>query len=366
MEKGKISTKITVIIIAVVFYGFAILCYIKPADSISLVERRELATVPDLNLKAVASGKFMDEFEEYAVDQIPFRQAFRTVRSLYGYILLAQLDTNDLYMCHGYIQEMDYPMNETSLDWAAERFSYVYDKYLKNKNANIYLSIIPDKNYFNCDDRYLTYDYEELVRKMCDSMEYAEYIDIMNMLKREDYYRTDSHWRQEALVPVAEYIGDAMGVDVSTEYEEVVATDSYAGVYYGQIAIPMKRESIVYLTNDTIKECTVYDCEHNKSISMYDLEAGEGDDPYELYLYGPLSLITIDNPNATTDRELVIFRDSFGSSIAPLLIEGYSSITLVDIRYIQSQYVGEFVDFEHKDVLFLYNTAVLNNSETIK
>ena len=40
-----------------------------------------------------------------------------------------------------------------------------------------------------------------------------------------------------------------------------------------------------------------------------------------------MSLLTVDNPNARTDRELVIFRDSFGSSLAPLLLEGYSRVT---------------------------------------
>ncbi len=366
MERDNISTKLTVIIVAVIFYGFAILCYIKPQTKMSEAERRELATMPKINMENITSGKFMDEFEDYAVDQIPFRQSFRTVRALYGYILLAQLDTNDLYMCHGYIQEMDYPLNQASIKWALERFGYVYDTYLKDSNTNVYLSIIPDKNYFNCDEKYLAYDYDELVGKMCNSMKYAEYIDITNILEREDYYKTDSHWRQEEILPVAKHIGSAMGVKLVADYEEIVATEDYAGVYYGQMAIPMKKESIVYLTNDIFQECTVYDYEHDKEISMYDLKAVDSRDPYELYLYGPLSLIRIDNPRATTDKELVIFRDSFGSSIAPLLVEGYSSVTLVDIRYIQSRYVGNFVDFENKDVLFLFNTAVLNNSQTIK
>ena len=85
-----------------------------------------------------------------------------------------------------------------------------------------------------------------------------------------------------------------------------------------------------------------------------------------MFLSGSLSLITIENPNATTDKELVIFRDSFGSSIAPLLVEGYAKVTLVDIRYVASDLVGRFVDFENQDVLFLYSTLVLNNSVTLK
>lgn len=81
-----------------------------------------------------------------------------------------------------------------------------------------------------------------------------------------------------------------------------------------------------------------------------------------MFLTGSRALITIENPNATEDRELIVFRDSFGSSIAPLLAGGYSKVTLVDIRYISPAMIGRFVDFEGWDVLFLYSSQILNNS----
>ena len=80
----------------------------------------------------------------------------------------------------------------------------------------------------------------------------------------------------------------------------------------------------------------------------------------------PGSLITIENPNADSDDELIVFRDSFGSSIAPLWVEGYKKITLIDIRYLYSGMLGNYIDFENQDVLFLYSTLVLNHSETLK
>ena len=49
-----------------------------------------------------------------------------------------------------------------------------------------------------------------------------------------------------------------------------------------------------------------------------------------------------------------------------MLLSGYSRITLVDIRYIQPDYLGQFIDFENCDVLFLYSSLVLNNSDTLK
>ena len=102
-----------------------------------------------------------------------------------------------------------------------------------------------------------------------------------------------------------------------------------------------------------------------KTGAVYDMEKAEGNDLYEMFLSGPRSLLVIDNPSADTDKELIIFRDSFGSSIAPLFIEAYSKITLVDIRYISPAYLGRFIEFDGQDVLFLYSTLVLNNSDTI-
>ena len=72
------------------------------------------------------------------------------------------------------------------------------------------------------------------------------------------------------------------------------------------------------------------------------------------------------NTNAKEEKHLVMFRDSFGSSLAPLMAEGYSKITVIDIRYIQSGLLGNFAQFEDADVLFIYSTVLLNNSQGLK
>ena len=100
---------------------------------------------------------------------------------------------------------------------------------------------------------------------------------------------------------------------------------------------------------------------------MYGIDRiAAGKDQYEVYLSGSKALLRIDNPNATTDKELVIFRDSFGSSIAPLMVQDYKTVTLVDIRYMDSWMLERFIQFKTQDVLFLYNTAVLNNGTQLK
>ena len=74
----------------------------------------------------------------------------------------------------------------------------------------------------------------------------------------------------------------------------------------------------------------------------------------------------ITSPHASTSRELILFRDSYGSSLAPLLAESYAKITLIDIRYISSELLDDYVNFAGQDVLFLYSTLTLNSSQSLK
>ena len=62
----------------------------------------------------------------------------------------------------------------------------------------------------------------------------------------------------------------------------------------------------------------------------------------------------------------MIFRDSFGSSIAPLLVQSYAKVTLVDIRYMRMEMLQRLIGFENQDVLFLYSTLVLNNPDAFQ
>ena len=140
----------------------------------------------------------------------------------------------------------------------------------------------------------------------------------------------------------------------------------FYGVYYGQSALPLQPDTICLLENDILNGCSVYDYETGKTGKLYDLDKLTGKDPYAVYLSGSKSLLTIVNPAADSDRELLIFRDSFGSAIAPLLLENYAKVTLVDIRYLQIDILDRFLEFHGQDVLFLYSTLVLNNSSSIK
>lgn len=276
-------------------------------------------------------------------------------------------DESGVYVVDGYAAKLNYPLDEKSVEYAAKRFGYVYEQYLKDNCDNIFVSVIPDKNYFLAEQNgYPSIDYSELTSRLVNKMDYAEYIDIYPLLELTDYYHTDTHWRQEKITDVAESIASAMGVAVSGEYTQTTLDVPFYGVHCRQSDISVEPDSLIYLENDVLSECRVFDAETNSYSDVYNLELASGDDPYEIFLSGAKSLLTIENPNASTDRELVIFRDSFASSLAPLLAEGYAKITLVDIRYLMPELLGRFVEFHGQDILFLYSTLVINNSTIIK
>ena len=342
--------------------GFA---WFSPAKELSDSERRPLAQFPGVSLESVADGKFMKDFEKFSLDQFPLRDGFRTIKSLFHYHVLGQKDNNDIYVHDGYAAKQEYPLNVDSVNHALERFHHIHEKYLDG--SKVYLTVVPDKSYYLAEKAgQLSLDYEALFDLMEKGMPWAEYIDLTGSLSLTDYYRTDTHWRQENLLPAAQTICDALGVTVPERIPATVLDRPFYGVYYGQAALPMEPDALAILEYDYLKSCTVYDHETGKTASVYDMTKLDSRDLYDVYLSGARALLTIENSNGKTDKELIVFRDSFGSSMVPLLIQDYSKVTLVDTRYISSDLLDQFIDFQGQDVLFLYSTLILNSSSAIK
>ena len=360
------KNKIIAIVLVVFLFGLSFFAWVKPATEFSQSERRALAQFPKLTFNNIISGKFMKDFETYATEQFPLRDSFRTIKALTNFYILGQSDNNDLFFKKGHIGKIEYPLNEESVTNAAKKFEKIKNKYLDGTDTKIYFSVIPDKNYYLIEDDYLSIDYEKMLSQIQSETEFMEYIDIKGLLTLDSFYKTDTHWRQEEIIPVAKEIAEKMGVQLQAEYTVNTLDNDFYGVYHGQAALPVPPEEIKYLTNDILEGAKVYNFDSQKEMSVYDMQKAYGKDPYEMFLSGSLSLLTIENPKATTDKELVIFRDSFGSSLAPLLVEGYKKITVVDIRYIHPDMLSKFIEFTNQDVLFIYSTSVLNNSETLR
>ena len=351
-------------VVAALWLALVVMAWCRPVETFSTSERRELALFPKLTGERILDGRFMSDFEDFTLDQFPLRDGFRSLKAMVHYKVLGQRDNNGIYLQDGHIAKLEYPLNEPAVDHALKVFQSIYNRYLQN--CRVYAAVIPDKSYFLAEENgYPAMDYDALLQKVEQGMPYASYVNLRDTLTIRDYYRTDTHWRQERLEEVAKKLCSAMGAAQPGMYAAIKSETPFYGVYHGQAALPVEPDNLYMLRSQMLDRCRVYNFETGKYTQVYDTAKLTGYDPYEVFLSGPVSLLRIENPSASTGKELIVFRDSFGSSIAPLLVQGYDTVTLIDVRYISSAMLSRFVEFGNQDVLFLYSTLVLNNGTTL-
>ena len=352
--KDKIITYSFIIFISL----FGISHIILHDKEISSTERRKLNTFPEVEL----TNEYIEKIDKYLLDHFPLRDKFRSVKALYNYKVLNQLDNNNIYLNDNYIFKSEYPTNKDSISFFINKTNNI--KKLLSEDNNVYMMIIPDKNYYLDSKDFLQIDYNYLYKEL-NKLD-INMIDIKDTLSLADYYETDTHWKQERLDKVVKALSTNMNFEYQDIKYETNTYNKFYGVYYGEAAISRKPETITYLTNDTILNSKVKYLENPKLTTVYNKEKLNSFDSYEVYLDGATAFIEITNLNSKSNKELIIFRDSFGSSLSPLLIEYYDKITILDNRYISSIYFKDLIEFNNQDVLFLYSTLLVNKSFTLK
>ena len=86
-----------------------------------------------------------------------------------------------------------------------------------------------------------------------------QYIDLFSCLSLSDYYRADLHWRQECLQPVVAQLAHS----IAAAYCGWIGIYhcgkvSFLGHIFGQAALPLAPEELIYLTNAAIEDAVVY------------------------------------------------------------------------------------------------------------
>jgi len=348
--------KIMTITFLVIIFGAFIAFICIPDIKLSYFERRNLSQFP-----ADFDEDFTEELDDYIVDQFPLRNSLIKLNSLISRNVYGIKDTNDVYVVGDILVDKEQAIKEKEVIGFVNKMNKIIEKYLVN--ANVYYSAIPDKAYFLDENKYLKLDYDKFY-EMLQGIN-AKYIDVKSVLELNDYYKTDIHWKQENLDKIVKTLMPNMGKNyIQTEYETKTYL-GFAGASYSKAGGVVEKDTLNYLTNYVIENAKVTHLEYGDK-KVYDEPRLNGVDPYDVFLSGATSYIEIENIFSNTDDELVIFRDSFSSSLIPLLIPYYSKITVVDLRYITLDLAASRIDFDNKDVLMIYSVPVINSSSTLK
>lgn len=366
MQK-KQKSWIVVISFFLLLTGFAIAEICVPDKDISKSERRYYKTLPKWSWASVMDGSYMQNMEEYLLDQFVGRDIFRIAKTEIETTFLGKTDANNYVKIDEALFELDYDWSKAQVTKTAEEFAKLQEKNFPD--AKVYYAVIPDKASFLPKEKYPVEDDGWTLQQMEEQLTGASYIDLYPYLSIQDYYKTDLHWKQESILDVAEVLLSRMqGKEWNAgDYTSTLISSDFYGAYAGAAAYQIKPDELYALSNEVIEQAQVYDFETGKETTVYAPEKVDGTDAYDYYLWGARALLTMKNPLTENGKKLLLFRDSFGSSIAPLLLEGYEEITLVDLRYITADYLPQFVDFnEYDDILFLYSENILKNSGSLK
>jgi hypothetical protein len=317
--------------------AFVVNRVVKPPD-VSQSERRPLAKMPEFSQESFVSADFMDSFEDYAADSFAMRDGFRTLRAAAVFYVFAQTDKSGLYFDDSGAGKFE-RSDTDAIGRAAAKMKTAADD-LTERGVNVYYSLVPDKSAYT-GRGFPGFDRAAAEAALAGRLADYVYIPIADVTTESMFYRTDLHWDQADIKPIVKKLGDAMGVPVDVSAYATMTAGQFEGVYPGQLALPIGKDICEYLVPpgsvavEYLNERTL----EWEPGEMYDTAALAGRDPYDIFLGGARAMIRIKNPEAATDRELFLFRDSFGSSLAPLLAASYQEITLIDLRYVDWDFV---------------------------
>lgn len=367
--KYKIVSVLFALLIA---SGFFLQIFL-PDKSVSYEERRSLVQFPSVSAPSVLDGRWMAQFDKYVADQFPGREKLRTLKNGTELFVFGKQDVSGIYEKDGGLYANAVP-SEMAVAGFAQKLALLGAA--MPEAMHIYYAVIPDKSAMidaGLHPVYKTDDvYDAISEAFCSTGKKAQPLHFEQLLSSEDFYKTDIHWRQEKLWPVVSYLAEMMRFSGTEDIEAVqrqFSRQSYApfyGAYYGQYALPIKPDELYYLTGDVLDAVKVTDKTTGEALSVYSTDRLGAIDSYDVFLNGAAACIELENDKSLSDKELILFRDSYGSALAPLLSPFYKKITMIDLRYMPSAMIDDFVTYEDQDVLFLYSAMLANQSGLLK
>jgi len=370
--------------------GFVVRLILKPPARIDS-ENRPANSLPEVNISNIASGRLMDKFEDWASDSFPMRETLRTVRADTVFHIFMQSDKSGLFFGDTGADKI-IPIDESAYIKSAKHINSAYDMLFHDMNS--YFTVVPDKSMY-CGHYTPGYDPNksaEILKRELNSE--IQFFDISGVLNADMFYKTDLHWDQLALEPLLERLGEEISGGKWTPPDNVqyFSAGLFTGAYSGQLALRTAPDEVktvslpaeitaAYYVQTADGEWgfingPIYDYGYDDGYDyrrLYGVSGTHGflsSEQYSLFLCGsPQPLIVLNNAaNSGSGKNLYIVRDSFASSLAPLiaLTSDYETVTLIDFRGITTGQLRLAIELvPGSDVLFLLSSQILNAPSTL-
>lgn len=371
-KRGLTESLIGMIFILVLFVVM-IVNLVMPDKEQSEEENRMLETKPGLNMSMVMTGDFMEQWENYMSDQFAGRNTWRRLK-----VALDRLGgsskENGVYIGSGgqLLEEIEVPDNEqisANLD-AIKSFTQTYP------DVSVSFMLIPDAACILGDSLppfAAVEDQRQLFglvgRELGDSVKWVDAVSVLNEHASEEiYYKTDHHWTTLGAFYVFQDAASTLGIEgeVADDFVSYAVTDSFNGALSARSGVGLsENEQIdIYVPTDGDDDVLVNYVDEGRTVtSLYDSTKLDTRDKYGVFLGGDTSLIDI-RTVSTSEKRLLVVKDSFADCFIPFLAPYYREIVVVDPRYYSGTMTDIMDAYRITDTLFLYsgNTFFTDNN----
>lgn len=371
-DRGKTENLIGKIFILLLFI-ILIVNIITPDKKESDQENRVLESKPGINMSTVLNGDFMEQWENYMSDQFAGRNIWRRVKVALDRLGGGSFE-NGVYIGKDgqLMEEIEVPDDGQPAEnlKAVENFVNAYP------DVNTTMMLVPDAACI-LNDRLPAFasveDQKQLFgmvqRRLPESVHWIDTVSILNKYAaKKIYYKTDHHWTSLGAYYVFRNSASALGIGESTDdsFVSYTVTDDFNGALAAKsgVGLSEKEQIDIYVPTKGDDDVVVnYVDEGRKTTSLYDSSKLDTRDQYGVFLGGNTSMLDI-RTMSTSQKRLLVVKDSFANCFIPFLVPYYREIVVVDPRYYSGTMEDIMETYQISDALFLYsgNTFFTDNN----
>lgn len=338
---------------------------IVPDTEFSETENRYLKSKPVVSVKALLDGTFMENFETYSEDQLPFRNELIKSKALCEMALYKCENNGIIRGDNGQLFEKTLAQSEQ-----LEKNLMQIQNFIENSDREIYVAVAPTQVLINAEHLPTgapVLDETEAGRQLGDILSKeskAHYIDLTKEFsgfsdKDDMYYKTDHHWNSTGAYKAYLSIAKNMNfspIDIGSLKGNKV-NDFYGTSYTKYKGLGIKPDTIDYYDVNIESYC----CDDEIYQNLYDLDKITAYDKYALFMYGNPGKGVVKSKDCKNGKKLLILKDSYANSVIPFLTQSYEEISILDLRYFGGSVAKELSENQDADVLLLYNWSFMNS-----
>ncbi len=367
---------ISAIVFMVFIFAMPIIFIFSDKNSFSKEENRPLAKKPELSFSALEDKNYMADIDRYLSDNFPNRISWVKSKKTFDRIL-GKTIINGIYISDDMLIEKlptpDYEEVYKSVD-AINRFAEHYSKtkvsfMLAPTSAGIYPDRLPSSAPQLNQREFIS----ETTSRLSSNVSGIDIYDTM-MSERENYiyYRTDHHWTTYGAYCAYKHASTNLGykaVELDKFGIEHVSSD-FTGTFYNKCFYDGVDKDIIdiytFPNGNNITSVTTNDGTGEKSVDgIYFREYLDGGDKYCVFLGNNQAYMNI-KTDSLNKKKILVIKDSYANSFIPFLVNHYSEIAVIDLRYVNTS-IKKYVDpnkFNH--TLFLYNATTFSEDTNVK